>query len=217
MKSVCLKADVRSVMIVLRNFRVAMIGSRTLHKNPENHKDVALCYKVCYRFAELGISFTSGLCGLGMDAIAQRAYSQAVNDGKAFLSQFEVYVSRKDDIDKSRLPNRHLAIIKNPSLKKELEDLASSLHGNWSNCDSYARGMHHRNCHEILGYHLNNPVKAVITWCELDNFGDYVGGSRTALKLAERYRIPIFNLNTPDKKKVLAEIHDFLRWHEIVG
>lgn len=204
-------------MVVLRNFRVAMIGSRSLHKNPENHKDLDLCYKVCYRFAELGITFTSGLCELGMDAIAQRAYSQAVNDGKAFLSQFEVYVRQKRDRDKSTLPNKHLAIIKNPSLQKELDDLASSLHGNWSKYDNFTRGMHHRNCHQILGYQLDNPVKGVITWCDLDNFGNYMGGSRTALKLAERYRIPIFNLNTPDKKKVLADIHDFLRWHEIVG
>lgn len=199
-----------------RNFRIALIGSRSLTKNVDNKEFIPRCEKVCYRLATLGVTFTSGLCADGMDAIAQKAYSQAVIDHKAFYSQFEVYVMDKKQINKSRLPNKHLAKVINSSLKHEMEKMASQLHGNWEYCDSYARGMHIRNIHQILGYDLKSPVNAVITWCDVDNFGNPIGGTRTALKLAEQYKIPIFNLNSVNPKEVLIQIRDFLRWHEII-
>lgn len=145
-----------------------------------------------------------------MGAIVQRAYSQAVIDYKAFLSQFEIYVSSKIDIDKSRLPNRHLATIKNSALKTEVEKIAESLHSNWSNCNAYARAQHSRNVHIILGYSLDKPVDAVITWCELDNYGNFIGGTALGLKLAKRKGIPIFNLNASDKNAVLRDIKQWL-------
>lgn len=200
----------------VRNFRIALIGSRSLTKNPDNQKFVPQCEKVCYRLATLGITFTSGLCAHGMDAIAQNAYSKAVIDHKAFYSQFEVYVVDKHQINKSRLPNRHLAKVIDSSLRHEMEKIASQLHGNWENCDSYARGMHTRNIPQILGNNLKRPVNAVITWCDLDNYGNPIGGTRTALKLAKLHKIPIFNLKTDNPNAVLLEIRDFLRWHKII-
>ena len=113
----------------------------------------------------------------------------------------------KNQINKSRLPNKHLAKVINSSLKHEMEKMASQLHGNWEYCDSYARGMHIRNIHQILGYDLKTPVNAVITWCDVDSLGNPIGGTRTALKLAEQYKIPIFNLNSVNPNEVLIQIH----------
>lgn len=205
-----------SITILKNRFRVAFIGSRNLHKRPGNEADQRLCYKVCYRFAELKIGFVSGLCAEGMDAIVQRAYSDALIHQKVFQSQFEIYVSSKIEIDKSRLPNKHLAKIKNSALKTEVEKIAESLHPNWSNCNAYARAQHSRNVHIILGYSLDHPVNAVITWCELDNYGNFKGGTALGLELAKRKGIPIFNLNTPDKNAVLRDIKQWLSWNEIV-
>lgn len=199
-----------------RNFRIALIGSRSLHKNINNHKYIPLCERVCYRLAALGVTFTSGLCREGMDAIAQLAYSQAVIDHKAFYSQFEVYVANKKQIDQSRLPNKHLSKVLNSTLKREIELIASQLHGNWNNCDSFAKGMHMRNIHQILGYDLKHPVNAVITWCDVDNYGQPIGGTRTALNLAKAHNIPIFNLNSPNHKEVLLQIRDFLKVNKII-
>ena len=74
--------------------------------------------------------------------------------------------------------------------------------------------MHSRNCHQILGYDLQSPVDAVVCWTPN---GNVVGGTRTALLLAQDAGIPIFNLGRPDQDKVLEEIRQFLLDHNVVG
>ena len=194
--------------------RIALIGSRQLEQKQEYFEDIKLCYNVCMRLAQLGITFTSGLCELGMDGIAQKAYSKAVDLGLAKESQFEVYVADQYNIRRSTLPRKHLAIVRNKDLISETERIASEVHPAWDKCNEWARGMHSRNCHQILGYDLQSPVDAVICWTP---DGAVVGGSRTAILLAQGANIPIFNLGRPDQDKVLKEIRQFLLDHNVVG
>lgn len=194
--------------------RIALIGSRQLEQKEEYQKDIKLCHNVCMRLAQLGITFTSGLCELGMDGIAQKAYSKAVDLGDAKEEQFEVYVADQYNIRRSNLPRKHLAIVRNPHLIKETEDIASKVHPAWERCNEWARGMHSRNCHQILGYDLQSPVDAVICWTPK---GNIQGGTRTALMIAMREGIPIFNLGCPDQDKVLKEIRQFLLESGVVG
>ena len=191
----------------MKQLRIALIGSRELDKKIENHKYINQCYRVAYRLAELNVIFTSGLCKEGMDAYAQRAYSKALEEGKVTEKHFEVYVSNKEEIQKSPLPNAHLARVMNMARIDEITELAKSVVGHWHNCGPYARGMHQRNVHQILGYELNDPVDAVICWTPN---GNVVGGTATALKLAMKAGIPIFNLGVPDKESVLNDIKNFL-------
>jgi hypothetical protein len=51
-----------------------------------------------------------------------------------------------------------------------------------------------RNCHQILGASLEDPVSAVICWTE---GGLRKGGTAFALNLADDYDIPIFNMALP--------------------
>ena len=192
----------------MKQLRIALIGSRELDKKIENHKYINQCYRVAYRLAELNVIFTSGLCKEGMDAYAQRAYSKALEEGKVTDKHFEVYVSNQAEIQKSPLPNAHLARVMNMAKIDKITELAESVVGHWHNCGPYARGMHQRNVHQILGYELNDPVDAVICWTPN---GNVVGGTATALKLAMKAGIPIFNLGRPDNKAVLQEIADFLK------
>ena len=194
--------------------RIALIGSRQLEQKQEYFDDIKLCYNVCMRLAQLGITFTSGLCEIGMDGIAQKAYSKAVDLGLAKESQFEVYVADQYNIRRSTLPRRHLATVRNKDLISETERIASEVHPAWDRCNEWARGMHSRNCHQILGYDLQSPVDAVICWTP---DGAVVGGTRTALLLAQDAGIPIFNLGRPDQDKVLEEIRQFLIDHNVVG
>ena len=189
--------------------RIALIGSRKL----ETHPDYALYEKVCYRIAQLGHTFSSGLAPKGADAIAQHMYSKALAEGLVTPEHFEVYVSDQRAIDINPLPNKHLAIIRNPDLISETELLCLQVMGeqHWSRCNAYARGMHSRNCHQILGYNLDHPVDAVITWTPA---GAKVGGTKTALLISELHHIPIFNLGLPAKKAVLQEIAEFLKSKE---
>ena len=187
--------------------RIALIGSRQLEQKQEYFEDIKLCYNVCMRLAQLGVTFTSGLCELGMDGIAQKAYSKAVDLGLAKESQFEVYVADQYNIRKSSLPRRHLAIVRNKDLISETERIASEVHPAWDRCNEWARGMHSRNCHQILGYDLKSPVDAVICWTP---DGNVVGGTATAIRISMKYDIPVFNLGVSDKKSVLNDIKNFL-------
>ena len=187
--------------------RIALIGSRQLEQKQEYFEDIKLCYNVCMRLAELGVTFTSGLCELGMDGIAQKAYSKAVDLGLAKESQFEVYVADQYNIRRSTLPRKHLAIVRNKDLISETERIASEVHPAWDRCNEWARGMHSRNCHQILGYDLQSPVDAVICWTP---DGAVVGGTSTAIRISMKYNIPVFNLGVSDKKSVLNDIKNFL-------
>lgn len=194
----------------MKRLRIALIGSRALHTQKGHESDIKFLHKLCYRLAELGIQFTSGLCKDGLDAIAQIEYSRAVDNHKAFLSQFEVYVYNIKAVHKSKLPNKHLATPMNMSIKKQLYDIASKLVSHWNNCDDYARSQHARNIHQILGYNLDEPVNAVITWCVTDNYGTPIGGTATAIKLAQQYNIPVFNFYGANRADVIRAIHQFL-------
>ena len=187
--------------------RIALIGSRQLEQKEEYFKDIKLCHNVCMRLAQLGVTFTSGLCELGMDGIAQKAYSKAVDLGLASESQFEVYVADQSNIRRSTLPRKHLAIVRNKDLIAETERIASEVHPAWDKCNEWARGMHSRNCHQILGYDLQSPVDAVICWTPN---GNVVGGTVTAIRIALKYNIPVFNLGLKDKDNVLQSIRNFL-------
>ena len=187
--------------------RIALIGSMQLEQKQEYFEDIKLCYNVCMRLAQLGVTFTSGLCELGMDGIAQKAYSKAVDLGLAKESQFEVYVADQYNIRRSTLPRRHLATVRNKDLISETESIASEVHPAWDRCNEWARGMHSRNCHQILGYDLQSPVDAVICWTP---DGAVVGGTATAIRIAMKYNIPVFNLGVSDKESVLNDIKNFL-------
>ena len=187
--------------------RIALIGSRQLEQKQEYFEDIKLCYNVCMRLAQLGVTFTSGLCEIGMDGIAQKAYSKAVDLGLAKESQFEVYVADQYNIRRSTLPRRHLATVRNKDLISETERIASEVHPAWDRCNEWARGMHSRNCHQILGYDLQSPVDAVVCWTP---DGKIQGGTATAIRISMKYDIPVFNLGVSDKKSVLNDIKNFL-------
>ena len=187
--------------------RIALIGSRQLEQKQEYFEDIKLCYNVCMRLAQLGVTFTSGLCEIGMDGIAQKAYSKAVDLGLAKESQFEVYVADQYNIRRSTLPRRHLATVRNKELISETERIASEVHPAWDRCNEWARGMHSRNCHQILGYDLQSPVDAVICWTP---DGKIQGGTATAIRISMKYDIPVFNLGTKDRESVLQSIKKFL-------
>lgn len=193
--------------------RIALIGSRQLEQKEEYFEDVKLCHNVCMRLAQLGVTFTSGLCELGMDGIAQKAYSKAVDLGYANVTQFEVYVADSYNIRKSTLPRKHLAIVRNKSLIAETERIASEVHPAWDKCNEWARGMHSRNCHQILGYDLKSPVDAVVCWTPK---GNVQGGTATAIRIAMKYNIPVFNLGRSDKDVVIQEIKSFLKDKSII-
>lgn len=203
-------------MAVIRDFKVAMVGSDQLKTTPENGPIIQICHRVCYRFAELGITCTFELRAEGFSLIAYNAYAQAVRDGVAYLSQIEAIATNKKQIEKSRLPYKHLASVINSTSKNKLQLLGASLYPNWDQYTSWVKENKYRGVVQVLGPQLDTPVKALITWSELDQKGEPVGEMGACIDLAKQRGIPVFNLNSPQVETVLSEIKDFLRWHEIV-
>lgn len=82
-------------------------------------------------------------------------------------------------------------------------NLAASLHPAWHRLTPAAQKLMARNCYQILGKTLDDPVAFVLCWtpdgCESeDTRSQSTGGTGRAIALATRHGIPVFNLANPD-------------------
>ena len=83
------------------------------------------------------------------------------------------------------------------------EETASVIHPAWNakKADGTpvlsrgAKGMHARNCFQVLGEHLDNPSKFLICWAPPLADGSVKGGTRTAWVLAQNNSVPCWNLH----------------------
>tara|TARA_Y100000310_G_scaffold248458_1_gene254282 strand:- start:909 stop:1349 length:441 start_codon:yes stop_codon:yes gene_type:complete len=73
----------------------------------------------------------------------------------------------------------------------EAISLAEQFHPAWDRCTSYAKMLHGRNMMILLGYDLNTPVEFVMCWTDQ---GKVTGGTGQAIRAAEHYNIPVYNL-----------------------
>ena len=84
--------------------------------------------------------------------------------------------------------------------------MAAAHHPAWDRLRQGARSLHARNCHQILGRDLNDPVAFVVCWTPdgaTTNPGPSTGGTGQALRLAAAHHIPVFNLQRPaDLKRI---------------
>lgn len=74
--------------------------------------------------------------------------------------------------------------------RNDWHDLAARFHPAWERCSEHARLLHARNCPIVLGENLDDPVDFICCWTK---DGKASGGTGQALRIAEAYRIPVFN------------------------
>lgn len=74
---------------------------------------------------------------------------------------------------------------------KESEEVLKTLHPNYNNLTSGAKKLHLRNIPQCCGRNLDQPSKFLVCWTPS---GAIVGGSATAINLALKLNIPVFNL-----------------------
>lgn len=82
-------------------------------------------------------------------------------------------------------------------------ELAARVHPAWARCSDRVRALHARNCHEILGPDLSEPVRFIVCWTpdrSLDGASREAGGTGQALRVAALHSIPVFNLRRPDHR-----------------
>jgi hypothetical protein len=78
-----------------------------------------------------------------------------------------------------------------PRFTDELMSIAENYHPAWDACSEGARKLHARNVCQILGANLDSPVDFVICWT---SDGKASGGTGQAIRIAEDYDIPVYNL-----------------------
>ena len=94
--------------------------------------------------------------------------------------------------------------------------LAEQVHPNWNNLTRVPRALHARNVGQVLGANLNTPVAFVLCWtpdgCESETTRSRdTGGTGTAITLASRRNIPVFNLANRDAEERLSRFIKQLR------
>jgi hypothetical protein len=78
----------------------------------------------------------------------------------------------------------------NPKLESDARDIARSIHPNPYALRGFSLLAHTRNAFQVLGDDLNSPSDFLV--CYTEN-GESKGGSRTAIELAKKNNIPVFN------------------------
>ena len=73
-------------------------------------------------------------------------------------------------------------------------NLLKEVHPAYDKLSQGALKLHLRNVNQVLGEDLVTPSSFLICWAKTDNKNIPTGGTRTAWKIAEKYKIPRFNL-----------------------
>lgn len=89
-------------------------------------------------------------------------------------------------------------------------DMARTVHPAWDRLSEGPRKLHARNCYQVLGKSLSVAVDFVVCWtadgCESEaQRRSTTGGTATAIVLAHRKGIPVFNLKNLESRKRLRE------------
>lgn len=96
---------------------------------------------------------------------------------------------------------------------------AAEVHPYWSRLSDGAKALHARNTIQVLGLGLNQPVSFVLCWtadgCESERERTPdTGGTGTAIVLADRRGIPVFNLANADAlPRLQAHVAKLRRYH----
>lgn len=99
-----------------------------------------------------------------------------------------------------------------PAVVAQAAELASRHHRGWARLQDYARALMTRNCLQVLGPDLQDPVAHVLCWAadsvlEHGRVVDVAGGTGLAVRLAHSRGIPVLNLALPDHLDAAR------RWH----
>ena len=90
-------------------------------------------------------------------------------------------------------PTNHPDYIR-PKATQELADFSRQFHPAWERCSDAAKLMHMRNACQVLGINGDTPATMLVCWTPKGNGS---GGTGQAIRIAEAYQIPIFDLGVP--------------------
>lgn len=88
--------------------------------------------------------------------------------------------------------------------------LAATVHPAWGRLSPAAKALHARNCYQVLGDDLATPSAFVLCWtadgCDSEAARTRAtGGTATAIVLACRHGVPVFNMGRPGAYAAFAQ------------
>ena len=86
------------------------------------------------------------------------------------------------------------------NVSNEAFSIAKDVHPFYFKLSVGAKKLHARNCYQVLGYYLDKPSDILVCWtkdkCVSEETSSIsTGGTRTAIVLADRNNVPVYNLN----------------------
>jgi hypothetical protein len=90
-------------------------------------------------------------------------------------------------------------------------EIAATHHPTWGGLGPYVKKLHARNAQQILGKNLDNKVKFVVCWtidgAETET-SVRTGGTGQAIRIANAYNIPVYNLFNEGRFEVVKDVCD---------
>lgn len=86
-------------------------------------------------------------------------------------------------------------------------EIAARHHPAWGSCSSAVQALHARNCHQVLGDLLEDPVSFVLCYTpdgSLTGDSRAAGGTGQALRVATAAGVPVFNLQRSEHRERVA-------------
>lgn len=184
----------------------AGVGSR---ETPEHI--LKFIEEVAYWLAGRGYTGRSGSAA-GTDSAFEQGFNhyEEIN-GMSDKATFEAYLPWRDFSGK--LEGRiHIVTPELPNYN-EAFNIASTIHPAWNRLSRGAKALHTRNVYQVLGLDLNTPSNVLFcyaqpTYNKHKELTGVKGGTNTAVQLAMKHNIPIYNFYLQediDKVKSMME------------
>lgn len=166
------------------------VGSRDLPTEVE-----PTLYNISNRLNVDGFTLSTGDASLGADAV----FWQSVNDRKFRFGP----VGRKPK-------SNTIVVTETDDAYSVAVEISSIVHPAWRFLPPWAKELHTRNVFEVLGRYLSEPAEFLVCWTPDGAIGKKdvtkkTGGTGTAINLASRFGIPVFNLKNEDSITQLSE------------
>ena len=104
-------------------------------------------------------------------------------------SFFEEFALKKEIFLPWRGFNNNNSLLFEPTTEAFLT--AERYHPRFKSLSFGAKKLMARNCHQVLGLDLKTPVEFIVCWTKN---GTINGGTGQALRIAQEYKIPVYNL-----------------------
>lgn len=113
--------------------------------------------------------------------------------GGCGIGEKEIYLPW-DGFNGFRTDNKEIFLPEHFKNYDTAKRICSTVHGYYGNLKRGALALHHRNIYQVLGLNLHTDSKAVFCWAPPTKNGRVKGGTATAVELALRKKIPVYNL-----------------------